>query len=158
MSFSSFFDYPDAAERERAEDLVFLPAQSEGDWTKLLGFTEMRRFAAGDIVVREGETDRALYIVSGGTLELLIPGAGRRGLRRLSTFEAGAVIGEMSFFDGQPRSATIRAVTDSDLFRLSYTSFDVMAAREPALARAVLFDLGRILALRVRYSNAFISG
>jgi hypothetical protein len=37
-----------------------------------------------------------------------------------------------------------------DLFVLSQEAFEVLAAREPALARAMLLDLGRLLALRLR--------
>jgi CRP-like cAMP-binding protein len=68
----------------------------------------------------------------------------------LTTYEHGTVVGEQTFLDGRPRSATIRALTDGALVRLSRESFDVLSAREPELARAILLDLGRILSLRLR--------
>jgi CRP-like cAMP-binding protein len=96
-----------------------------------------------------GEIDRALYIVTDGILEAVLPA--RRGtFRQLSTFAAGSVIGELSFFDGRPRSAMVRALTDAELARLSLESFDSLAASRPALARMILFDLGSILAGRLR--------
>lgn len=156
MSFSSFFDYSGVAAPEEADGLVFLPDLSDADWAKLLAHTEMYRFVPGDTVIRAGETERALYIVADGTLELLIPQAGGRGLRRLATIAPGAVIGEMTFFDGRPRSATIRAVTECEMFRLSFEEFEVLAARAPALARTILFDLGRILAARLRQTNTLL--
>ena len=70
--------------------------------------------------------------------------------------EPGAVIGELSFFDGGVRSAGVRAVTDCELFRLSLESFEELAARDPVLARMVLFDLGRILSLRLRHSSTVL--
>ena len=67
------------------------------------------------------------------------------------------VIGELCFVDGGPRSSTLRGVTDGELRRLSYESFEVLAAREPELARAVLFDIGRILSQRLRTMTDFVA-
>ena len=157
MDFTSFFDYPNLAAGERPEEMVFLPDRSDDDWAKLLTFTETRRFRSGDVVIHLGETDRALYLVTQGSLDVLIPYRGNQSLRRLTTVDAGSVIGEQAFLDGRPRSATIRAVTDCELLRLSFEAFEVLAAREPELARAILFDLGRILSIRLRRTSALIS-
>jgi len=150
----TFFNYPGSPASERADDLTFLKAQSDEDWAKLLAQTEMCRFRAGQMVIHEGEADRALYIVADGALELLLPQTPGGRPRRLAAIEPGTVIGEVAFFDGRPRSAGVRAVTDCELFRLSYEAFEVLAAREPLLGRAVLLDLGRILASRLRQTNA----
>ncbi|MCA1671302.1 MAG: cyclic nucleotide-binding domain-containing protein [Actinobacteria bacterium] len=69
----------------------------------------------------------------------------------------GSVFGELSFFDGRPRSALVRAVTDGQLLRLSFDAFEVLSAKEPVLARSVLLDLGRILAARLRSTQAFMT-
>lgn len=144
----SLFDYPTGeGQPEQAE--YFLRQGSDDDWATLIKYTHSRRLRAGETVMSPGEDDRALYIVTDGTLEAVIPG--RRGsFRQISTFESGSVIGELSFFDGRPRSATVRALTDAELARLSLESFDSLAASRPALARLILFDLGRILANRLR--------
>ncbi|MGH2583654.1 MAG: Crp/Fnr family transcriptional regulator [Dehalococcoidia bacterium] len=145
MGFASFFDYPGeaVAESRRPDDAVFLPDLDEDDWSRLLAYAEVRRFTQGETVIPAGAADRTLYIVADGALEL----AGPDGT---ATVETGAVIGEMPFFDGRPHDTAIRAVTDVDLLALSPEAFEVLAAREPALARAVLLDLGRILSLRLR--------
>lgn len=150
----SLFDYPTGSE-EPAQEAYFLRQGSDDDWAMLIKHTHSRRFKAGESVMAQGETDRALYIVTDGTLEAVIPS--RKGFRRLSTFESGAVIGELSFFDGRPRSALVRALTDAELARLSLESFDALAASRPALARLILFDLGRILAGRLRSAQAVSS-
>ena len=157
MDFTSFFDYPNLDSSERQEEMVFLPDRSEGDWAKLLTFTETRRFRSGEVVIRLGETDRALYLLTEGSLDVLIPYRGDQSLRRFATVDAGSVIGEQAFLDGKPRSATVQATTHCELLRLSFDAFEVLAAREPELARAILFDLGRILSIRLRRTSAFIS-
>jgi CRP-like cAMP-binding protein len=156
MNVSRFFDYADPS-GERHGELVFLPDLPDEGWRKLLSYTNTVRYPAGSMVIREGETDRALYVVTEGTLEVLTPDPRGRAPRRVAMIDTGSVLGEMSFFDGRPRSASIHAVTDSELLRLSLERFEVLAAREPALARAVLFDLGRILAARLRQTSEMMA-
>ncbi len=157
MDFTSLFDYPNRAAGQSQEEIVFLPNQNDEKWVKLLTYTETRRFRAGEVVIRLGETDRALYLITQGSLEVLIPHGGRQNLRRFTQVETGSVIGEQAFLDGKPRSATVRALTDCELLRLSFESFEALAAREPELARTILFDLGRLLSLRLRRTSAFIA-
>ena len=115
----------------------------------------MLRFSAGDTVIAPGEIDQSLYIVTSGSLEVVVV---RRRLfkdERLAVVGTGGVIGEMSFVDGRPRSALVRALTDVQLLRLGYDSFKVLAAKAPAVARAILLDIARVLA-RLRHADAFI--
>ena len=156
MDLTSFFDYPTAQVTEAADEVLFLPDRSERDWEKLLSHTDARPFRRGDTVIQEGALERALYIVTDGVLEMLL--APRKGgERRFKTIEAPSVIGELCFVAGGPRSSTLRAVTDGEVRRLSFDSFEVLAAREPELARAVLLDISRILAQRLRMATDFIA-
>jgi CRP/FNR family cyclic AMP-dependent transcriptional regulator len=151
---SSYFSYPGT---ERADDdLVFLADRSKEDWARFSAQAEFLRFAAGDLIIRAGEDDRALYIVVAGTLEVLLP-TGRGDFRRYGMIESKSVTGEIAFLDGRPRAATIRAVTDADLLRLTFESYEILAARYPELGRAILLDLGRILAARLRQANEVIT-
>ena len=153
MNVSSFFDYPNRAGNDYAADLVFLPNHSDAAWRTLLSYTDTVRFRAGESALHLGEIDRALYIVTAGHLEVLVP-HGLQGMRVFAVVEPGAVVGEQSFFDGEPRSAMVRAVSDGEMLRLSFDRFETLAAREPRLARDLLLDLGRILAIRLRLTTA----
>jgi CRP/FNR family transcriptional regulator, cyclic AMP receptor protein len=156
LDLSTFFDYPTVQVKETADQLSFLHDRSERDWEKLLAHTDSRPFRRGDEVIRAGDLDRSLYLVTAGTLEMLLPQRDGRA-KGFKTIEAPTVIGELCFVDGGPRSSTLRALTDGELRRLSYDSFEVLAAREPELARAVLFDIGRILSQRLRMATDFIA-
>jgi CRP-like cAMP-binding protein len=151
----SLFDYPSGEGQPAQNQDYLLPHGSDNDWATLNKYTRNRRFKAGETVIGQGESDRALYLVIEGVLEAVLPA--RKGFRRLSTFETGSVIGELSFFDGQPRSAVVRALTDAELAMLSLSSFESLAAANPGLARLILFDLGRILAGRLRAAQAIAS-
>jgi CRP-like cAMP-binding protein len=156
MDFTSLFDYSGAGAAKATaseEALVFLARATPEDWAKLIDHTEARRFAAGDVVVREGSAAQELYIVTRGSLEVLVAGDKAGELRKLASIDPGSVFGEQSFFDGQPRSASVRAVSDGEIRSLTLPAFEVLAAKEPALARMVLFDLARILSLRLRQTT-----
>jgi CRP/FNR family transcriptional regulator, cyclic AMP receptor protein len=156
MDFTSLFDYPGAGAARAPqveEEPVFLAHATPEDWVKLIDHTEARRFAAGDVVVREGSSAQELYIVTRGSLEVLVEGDKAGELRKIAAIEPGSVFGEQSFFDGKPRSASVRARSDGEIRSLTVAAFEVLAAKEPALARMVLFDLARILSLRLRQTT-----
>lgn len=144
----SFFDYPNE-QPSSPVTLGLLADASDEEWATVLGHTRYRRFSSGDPVVTAGARDRSLYLVLEGELEVLAP-HGRRGYRKIASIAAGSVIGELSFFDGGVRSALVRASTPALLAELSPAEFDALAVANPVLARRLLFDLGRILAQRLR--------
>ena len=144
----SFFDYP--GEPPAARDTArLLSDATDQEWAVVLKHTRYRRFAPGDAVVEAGASEQSLFLVLEGELEVLVL-HGRRGHRRIASVGAGSVIGELSFFDGGGRSALVRAVTPAVLAEMSRSEFDALAAASPDLARRLLFDLGRILAQRLR--------
>jgi len=150
MDFSQFFEYEqDESEDEARQELAFLASADRADWEKLIAHCARVTFRAGDIVLKQGDRTQALFIVAKGDLEVVQEG-GNRGPKRLALIPTGSVFGEQAFFDGAPRSASVRALADGEVFELTAAEFDVLAAHEPHLARTILFDLGRILSLRLR--------
>jgi CRP/FNR family cyclic AMP-dependent transcriptional regulator len=148
MDTSSFFVYPTLAGEQPAPEAGLLAARTEEDWDVLLAYTETRRLRPGDWLIREGERDRSLYVLSDGRLEAIVPGRASR------VIEAPATVGELAFLDGRPRAAGQRALTHGEAQRLSYEAFEALSAREPRLARDLLLDLGRIVATRLRALEA----
>jgi CRP/FNR family transcriptional regulator, cyclic AMP receptor protein len=143
----NYFDYPTGDPPE--SDSTFLGDRAEADWAVVLAHTEVRRFSAGDEVIRAGDDDRALYLLTAGSLAVASGAAFR-------TIDAPSVVGEVAFLDGGPRSLTLVATTEGELRRLSLESFETLAGRHPGLARAMLFDLGRIVSLRLRFLTELI--
>ena len=147
MDLSRYFDYEQlgaAGAEDPARKSVFLARATRADWERLAASCVLRRFGAGETVIREGERAQSLYIVARGSLDV------RRGSRRMAHIPEGSVFGEQAFFDGEPRSADVVAASDGELLEFGADELENLAARDPQLARAVLFDLGRILSLRLR--------
>ena len=139
--------------REDSADLLLMPEATAADWAKVFAHAEPLRVAAGLAVLQAGEEARGLYLITEGTLGVRLP----RGDSAFKTIEAPAVVGELAFFDGLPRSATLVAETDVEAVRIDPSGFDRLAAEEPELARALLLDLARILALRLRMASDLIA-
>jgi len=113
----------------------------------LLDHAETLLFRPGDTVLRAGERDRALYLLVDGWLR-----APSGVVHPITT------LGEGAFLDGAPRAVSVEAMSDGEVMRLSYEAFESLAARNPALARHILLDLGRILSARLRAGAAHTPG
>ena len=126
---------------------MFLADRDEHDWEVLLGYTQLRRFTVGETVIRRGERERALYLLMTGTLHFQADE--RREVFRV--IEAPSVVGEVAFLDGGGRLVDLVGASAGELRRLSLDAFEALSARYPEFGRAILFDLGRIAATRLRW-------
>jgi len=151
VEISDFFNYPTADDRAGAlgrEDDPFLGECSPGDWALIQQHADTVIIPQGGVVIEPGSTARALLIIIGGRVEVEI--GGRRGHARVAVLGTGAVIGELGFFDGHRADALVRAREESTFMRLSLDSFEHLASVNAELALYILFDVGRILAGRLR--------
>jgi hypothetical protein len=87
--------------------------------TELLGETSsehMRIYAAGELVIREGERGDVAYLVRSGSCEVYRRVDGRR--ETLRVFRRGEVFGEGALLDGERRSASVIAKTNDTKLEL----------------------------------------
>jgi CRP-like cAMP-binding protein len=89
-------------------------------------------FAAGQVVVKQGDPGDALYVVAEGTLRVT------KGEVLLREIGPGAVFGEMALLDGAPRAATVEAVTAAKLLQVPRAEFESLLDESPEIARAVI--------------------
>ena len=95
----------------------------------------------GETLFRHGDVGDSLYVVASGRLRAVVqkPGGDERLLREAGR---GDNIGELSLLTGEPRSATVRAIRDSELVRLSRSRFEQIQQNYPRS----MFQLTRMLA------------
>lgn len=136
---------------DHGADALWLPGWQVDDWATLLARAGVQALASGEVLMRAGASDSGLYLLASGALEVR---AGTRGaLGAITRARPGAVIGEISFFDGGPRSATVWATEPSRLLVLDSAMVQAFAAAHPALGLQLLMALARVLARRVRRSE-----
>ena len=143
---------PDSGDGDR----LVLPGWGVQDWRKLLEGTSLRAFKQSEVVIQRDAVDRALYFVAAGTLEVGVTMIDGLSVASLAHIGPRSVIGEQSFFDGQPRSANVWGVTDGTMLRWELDEFRRFGEAEPALARDLLFALGRVLSARLRMTSSLV--
>jgi SulP family sulfate permease len=84
-----------------------------------------------------------------------LPGQSRQ--RRLASFTAGTVFGEVALLDQQPRSASVTADEEVVCYVLSEDAFRALVRDHQAIAIKLLTNLGRELSRRLRRATAVIS-
>ena len=127
---------------------AFLGLLDEEDVAIILQYTEARRYSAGELAIRSGETDRSLYVITSGGFDVLV--STPSGSRPIAVLHRGDIFGDLAFLDGEPRSADVRAIEDSEAFVMTPAGFDRLRLAHPRLALSFVLDLGRILSQRFR--------
>ena len=101
---------------------------------------------AGDWLFRQGDPGDSLYVVRSGRLDILREEGD--GASNVGTLARGAAVGELALLLQSARSASVRAVRDSELLRLDAKHFTALLNRTPAFALALTRMLGRHLQAR----------
>ncbi len=103
-----------------------------------------RSYPRGSVIVFEDDPGDAMYLVGSGQVKVvLIAEDGREVI--LSVLAEGAVFGEMSVIDDEPRSAHVIAMEDSMLLVLRREDFQNRLRQSPDVAIALLKELSRRL-------------
>ena len=114
------------------------------DLKRLAKGTVTRQFQNGEAIVREGEQAVAFYLILSGRVEV-VKGAEGSSPRVLNTLGPGDFFGEMALLDGYLRSATVRAVEDTECLVLSRWDFMAELRSSPYIAVQMLPVLSRRL-------------
>jgi CRP/FNR family transcriptional regulator, cyclic AMP receptor protein len=105
-----------------------------------------RSYKAGEVIFREGDPAKELFIVKSGKVEIQL------GNRLLDTLPELSIFGEMALIDPAPRSATAVAATDAIIVPVDERQFLFLVSRTPHFALNVM----RVLTRRLRTSNTVI--
>ncbi len=97
-------------------------------------------------LVRQGDAADALYVVISGRFSVEATGSPEP----IAEISSGSPIGEIAFFAGGLRTATVRAIRDSVVVKLTRSDFDTISARSPAIWHAITAKLAERLATETR--------
>lgn len=103
---------------------------------------ETLRLVRGEILVQQGDPAEALFIVESGRFEVSVAGHGTP----IAQLGAGAPIGEIAFLAGGTRTATVTAIRDSVVTKVTRTQFDCLCAQYPNIWPQLSAALARRLA------------
>ena len=100
-------------------------------------------FAPGEAMTRQGAEAHWLYVITRGDAEVRISVDGDLS-ERIATLHDGDFFGEMGMMTGEPRTATVIALTDVECYRVDKDSFHEILHRRPEIAE----DISEVLARR----------
>jgi CRP/FNR family cyclic AMP-dependent transcriptional regulator len=118
-------------------------------WQTLAPYLARHSLRAGDLLIRQGDSDRNAYLLEQGNLQVFVTG-GPPGRQRIAILRPGSLVGEASLFAEVPRSANVEAMTPCTVWALSAARLEELCARAPALALQIMRAAGAVLAVRMR--------
>jgi CRP/FNR family cyclic AMP-dependent transcriptional regulator len=130
--------------------VLFLFGQLNDDDVEWMLTAGAKRFVpVGGVLIEQGVPVDALFILLEGKLAVWLKS--RRGPEReLARLSAGEIVGEMSFVDARPPSATVKAAEDSTVFALSKTLLNRKLAADTGFAARFYRSLAIYLSTTVR--------
>lgn len=111
-----------------------------------------RRYAAGQMIMNQGDEGSSMFIVAEGHVNIHLPGEASRRIS-LKDVSYGEYFGEIALFDDKPRSASALASTDAVLLELDRDTLSKYVNERPHAAMTLL----RTLAQRLRETNDMLS-
>jgi sulfate permease, SulP family len=131
-------------------------ALTPGDVQILFEAFEQRTLAAGSIIVTQGSASDEMFMVLRGRVHVLLPVQGQGPsafAKRLRTYGAGTIVGEMSFYSDEPRSADLMAEEETHVLCITRERLAVLEREQPAFALRFHRHVIRTLSHRLRAAN-----
>lgn len=131
--------------KQRADRLLECPVFKELEPTELAGignkFFEVS-VASGDTFITKGENDPFLYVICSGKVEVFITNDQGKDIH-IAYVEAFEPIGEMGYFQGGIRTASIRAIERTHLLKAPYSGLTHYFEHTPKVAHAFIEMMSR---------------
>jgi CRP-like cAMP-binding protein len=124
---------------ELLEQIPLFSACTKREMAQVAALTSPSELAAGTILTRQGAAGGLAFVIGSGRAEVT------RDAKRLATLGPGDVVGELSLIDGQPRSATVKALTDLEVLEIDGRDLAKLLRKAPSVTRKLLESMaGRL--------------
>lgn len=101
--------------------------------------SQTKTLKAGQYLFNEGENAGAMYFVKKGCLSVRKKKG--TGYVEISRVKEGEIVGEMSFFDRQPRSASAMALVPTELTEMNFEALDAIYAKVPDYLKTMMASI-----------------
>jgi len=128
---------------------AFRPRFSPENWRVVGSYLMRRELKSGDVLIFQGDSDRTMYLIESGTLQVYVRGTATQSAK-IALLRAGAIVGEPALFGETVRMAQVDAISPAVVWALSRPRLDEMLASHPELAYEILRSAGAVMAERMR--------
>jgi pSer/pThr/pTyr-binding forkhead associated (FHA) protein len=123
--------------QEAVAAIPFFSPLSADERKKLADEATLHVFNSGEIIIREGDPGRSIYVILDGQVRVFT--RNHRGEElELAVLEISQFFGEMSFLTGKPRSGSVMALDTSVIVELSYTSMRRVVKEHPKVKKVLV--------------------
>jgi CRP/FNR family cyclic AMP-dependent transcriptional regulator len=140
----------------KLRDVALFGALSEEVLEHIASTLHVVTFDAGQLVFREGDVARELYVVLDGELEVTKRTRLGRDLR-VAMLGPSDVVGEMSVIDLQPRSASVRALAPSRMLRVTSDDMASLYRYDLKAYTLIVLNIARDLSRRLRVTDGLLA-
>ena len=137
-----------ALKRDVLANMPLFARLTERELLRVMQSVEVRAFADGATVIREGDKGDELFIVLEGKVRV------SRGEQTLTHLGPGEHVGEMALIRSVPRSATVTAVGNAELIAIRRADFFEILRKEHEVAVKMLWQFLGVLADRLDQTNS----
>ena len=124
---------------------------SEEECAILARVVTLRTLKNDEILIDEDQVDNCLYVIVSGALEVCRHSGG--DWISLHVLKPGDLAGELGFIDGQPHSASLRAIGPTEVFILERGQFESLLESHPKVIYAVMRTILRTVHAILRRMN-----
>lgn len=133
---------PVTAEEQIADRLsaidVFSPL-SGAELQQLSTATVGHVFAPGETLIRAGDQGSSMFVVNSGKVEVQV--VGRTGPRTVAVLSEGNFFGEMALFTGEPRTANVVALEETEVLEIGHAAMKHLFDTNPNLAESISWTI-----------------
>lgn len=100
---------------------------------EIASLAKLELWGRGEDIFRQGQPGESYYVIRSGSVNLLISNGdpSSSAPKMVATLKAGAGFGEKSLLTGEPRSATVRAAEDTEVFVIEKPAFQAILMADP---------------------------
>ena len=110
-----------------------------------------KMYQDGEVIIHQGDVGECMFVIQEGQVEVLSEVDGRE--LRLAVRKEGDFFGEMSIFERESRSATVRALGPARVLTVDKKNFLRRIAADPSLA----FRIVQTMSSRIRELSADVA-
>jgi SulP family sulfate permease len=123
---------------------------------RIVPYFDRHELPAGTVLYSQDTPSDTIDLVVAGSVDVVVEGGGDLPLL-IRRMDRKTVVGEMGFFRGNPRRATVSVIGESLVYTLTRQAYDRLCAEDPQLANAFLTFIVRALADRLEFANRGIA-
>ena len=118
------------------DTIQFLSFMNEAERERLMDTGALWLFNPGESIIREGDSDRSIYIVLDGLVRVFTQISEEEDFE-LAVLGPGEFFGEISLLTGKPRSSSVAALENSVLIEFSHASLEQFLHEHPLVKKAL---------------------